>query len=85
MFPTWLDTYILADMRRGRTYVGVTNEGLVDGYTKKNNIKRLSITKYTMTSSSPSNVKRRSSIGIASGRSAEAQSRLARSLDEIVK
>ena len=44
-------TYILADMRRGRTYIGVTNdlvrrvfehrEGLADGYTKKNNIKRL--------------------------------------------
>jgi putative endonuclease len=44
-------TYILADMRRGRTYIGVTNdlirrvhehrEGLVDGYTRKNNIKRL--------------------------------------------
>ncbi len=43
--------YILADMRRGRTYVGVTNdlvrrvyehrEGLADGYTKTNNIKRL--------------------------------------------
>ncbi|WP_332686735.1 GIY-YIG nuclease family protein [Devosia sp.] len=44
-------TYILADMRRGRTYIGVTNdlvrrvyehrEGLVDGYTKRYNIKRL--------------------------------------------
>jgi putative endonuclease len=44
-------TYILADMRRGRTYIGVTNdlhrriyehrEGLADGYTKKNNIKCL--------------------------------------------
>jgi putative endonuclease len=44
-------TYILADMRRGRIYIGVTNdvvrrvyehrEGLVEGYTKKNNIKRL--------------------------------------------
>ena len=44
-------TYILADIRRGRTYIGVTNdlvrrvfehrEGLADGYTKKNNIKRL--------------------------------------------
>jgi putative endonuclease len=43
--------YILADMRRGRTYVGMTNdlvrrvhehrEGLADGYTKTNNIKRL--------------------------------------------
>ncbi|WP_108459455.1 GIY-YIG nuclease family protein [Devosia naphthalenivorans] len=44
-------TYILADFRRGRTYIGVTNdlvrriyehrEGLADGYTEKNNIKRL--------------------------------------------
>ena len=44
-------TYILADMRRGRTYIGVTNdlirrvhehrEGFADGYTKTNNIKRL--------------------------------------------
>jgi putative endonuclease len=44
-------TYILADVRRGRTYIGVTNdlvprvyehrEGLADGYTKKNHIKRL--------------------------------------------
>ena len=43
--------YILADVRRGRTYTGVTNdlvarvyqhrEGLVSGYTKTNNIKRL--------------------------------------------
>jgi len=42
---------ILADIPRGRTYIGVTNdlvrrvyehrEGLVEGYTKKNNIKRL--------------------------------------------
>lgn len=41
----------MADMRRGRTYIGVTNDllrrvhehrqGLVEGYTKKNNIKRL--------------------------------------------
>jgi len=44
-------TYILADMRRGQTYIGVTNdlvrrvyehrEGLADGYTKKHDIKRL--------------------------------------------
>lgn len=44
-------TYIMADMRRGRTYIGVTNdlarrayehrEGLVEGYTKKNKLKRL--------------------------------------------
>lgn len=43
--------YILADMRRGRTYIGVTNnlvrrvhehrEGLIAGYTKTYNIKRL--------------------------------------------
>ena len=43
--------YILADFRRGRTYIGVTDdlvrrvcehrEGVVEGYTKKNNIKRL--------------------------------------------
>jgi Predicted endonuclease containing a URI domain len=43
--------YILADMRRGRTYTGVTNnlvrrvheqrEGLVAGYTKSRNLKRL--------------------------------------------
>ncbi len=43
--------YILADMRRGRTYIGVTNnlvrrvcehrEGLAEGYTKRHGIKRL--------------------------------------------
>ena len=43
--------YILANMRRGRTYIGVTNdlvrrvyehrEGLVEGYTKSCVIKRL--------------------------------------------
>lgn len=43
--------YILAETRRGRTYIGVTNalqrrayerrEGLVPGYAKKNTIKRL--------------------------------------------
>jgi putative endonuclease len=43
--------YILADVRRGRTYIGVTSdlvrrvyehrEGVVAGYTKKNKIKRL--------------------------------------------
>ncbi|WIJ23494.1 GIY-YIG nuclease family protein [Devosia sp. RR2S18] len=43
--------YILANIRRGRTYIGVTNnlvrrvyehrEGLADGYTKRNGIKRL--------------------------------------------
>ncbi len=43
--------YILADMRRGRTYIGVTNnlvhrvyehrEGLAGGYTKRHGIKRL--------------------------------------------
>ena len=43
--------YILANMRRGRTSIGATNdlvrrvyeirEGLVEGYTKSRNIKRL--------------------------------------------
>jgi putative endonuclease len=43
--------YIMADFKHGRTYIGVTSnlvrrvmehrEGLVDGYTKKNNLKRL--------------------------------------------
>ena len=43
--------YIIADFRRGRTYIGVTNdlvrrvyehrEGLICGYTKRNSLKRL--------------------------------------------
>jgi len=69
--------YILADMRRGRTYICVTNdlvrrvyehrEGLVAGYTKSRNIKRLVYFEQFGDITWPFSVRRRSSAGTAAG------------------
>ena len=69
--------YILANMRRGRTYIGVTNdlvrrvyehrEGLVQEYTKSRNIKRLVYFEQFEESPWPFSAKPRSSAGTAAG------------------